>query len=341
MSVSKSDAHNKLADLLVGAKVALLLRAMAEYSVADALADGPKSVEDLADQLDLISDPLRRFMRALAQFGVFEELPDGQFQNTALSECMRSDANPSLKDAILFLNHDVSINAWLRLNETLKDGVSRFEEVNGGPLFSLFGKDQKLADHFAQCMRNLYGAEAAKIASGYPFYTYQSVVDVGGGQGHILAAILLANPDMKGTILDLESTAAMARDFLGKQGLSERTEVFGGSFFDHVPAGHDGYIVKSVLHDWEDEQALSILAKCREAMDDDSDILIIEEIVRPGKRVGNLNRMVDPDLMIHLGGRERTEQEYRDLMTQTGFTVTAIHAVPSSFFSIIQGSKTN
>lgn len=338
MTIKGTDPYHRLADLLVGAKVAFMLRSMAEFGIADELADGPKSVEVLATDLGLAPDPLHRVMRALAQFGVFEETPDGSFENTDMSLCMQSDANSSLRDAILFLNHDVSLNAWLRLSDTLKDGVSRFEEVNGGPLFSLFGKDRKLADRFAHCMRNLYGAEGAKIAAGYPFGSYRSVVDVGGGQGHVLAAILSANPNLRGTLLDLEATAPLARQFLRSQGLSERTEVIGGDFFDDIPAGHDAYLVKSVLHDWEDEQAVSILKKCGEAMPATGRLLIVEEVVEPGKRVGNPNRLVDLDLMIHLGGRERTEDEYAQLMENAGFLLDKVAPIDGSFFSVIEGT---
>ncbi|MEM7445961.1 MAG: methyltransferase [Pseudomonadota bacterium] len=322
----------------MGAKVAFMLRSMAELGIPDELASEAKSAELLAEDLGLAADPLRRVMRALTQFGVFDELPDGRFQNTGMSACMRRDANPSLRDAILFLNHDVSLGAWLRLSETLRDGVSRFQEVNGGPLFSLFAKDRDLADHFAHCMRNLYGAEAAKIANGYSYESYGSIVDVGGGQGHILAAILSANPDMTGTLLDIEATAPLAREFLRARGLSDRINVIGGDFFAEVPGRHDAYLVKSVLHDWNDERATSILIKCREAMSEDARLLIIEEVIQPGKRVGNPNRLVDLDLMIHLGGRERTEPEYRQLMTNAGFVPGEIKPIPGSFFSVIEGS---
>ena len=337
MTVDGENAFDALSELLVGAKVAFMLRAMAELKIADELAGGAETPAALAGRLGLAADPLGRVMRALTQFGVFEELPDGRFQNTAMSEYLRADTQPSLRDAFLFLNHDVSLKPWLQIGDTLKDGVSRFSEINGGPLFSLFGKDQALADHFARCMRNLYGAEGAKIAAGYPFGQYGSLVDVGGGQGHVLAAILAANPDMNGTLFDIEATAPLGRNFLESQGLTGRTEVIGGDFFAELPGGHDAYFIKSVLHDWDDDRAVAILDTCRAAMPAEARLLIVEEVLAPGRKVGNPNRLVDLDLMIHLGGRERTEEEYRALLTRAGFALQKIAPVEGSFFSVIEG----
>lgn len=338
MAKTDTDPFHTLADLLIGAKIAFMLRAMAQLKVSDALADGPQTAEALAARLELAPDPLHRVIRALTQFGVYEEQSDGRFQNTSMSDLMREDAQPSLRDAILFLNHDVSLKPWLQIGDTLADGVSRFQEINGGPLFSLFGKDQDLADHFARCMRNLYGNQGARIAAGYPFDRYQSLIDVGGGQGHVLAAILAAHPDMKGTLFDIPATAPLGEDFFKSQGLDNRTDVIGGDFFDELPGDHDAYLVKSVLHDWDDDKAIAILETCRRAMPEDAHLLIIEEVLAPGKTVGNPNRLVDLDLMIHLGGRERTEAEYKDLLERAGFAFNGVRPIEGSFFSVIEGA---
>lgn len=328
---------NRLADLLVGAKLAIALRAMAEYEIADRLSGGSKPVEALAQDTGIDPDTLRRVLRALAQFGVFSETEDGEFENSEVSEFMRADALPSLRDAILFLNSNVSLRAWLKLEQTLKDGHSRFVEVNGAPLFDLFAKDRQLGEHFAKCMINLYGREGAKIAAGYPFGRFASIIDVGGGQGHILAAILSSNPDMRGALFDIPPTAVLAKNFLDTVGLTGRCEVIGGNFFEKVPEGYDAYLVKSVLHDWSDAKAAEMLKQCRKAMAPESRLLIVEEIVVPRKPVGNPHRFVDLDLMIHLGGRERTEPDYARLMEAAGFELESVSPVQDSFFSVIEG----
>ncbi|MEM7461351.1 MAG: ArsR family transcriptional regulator [Pseudomonadota bacterium] len=339
MAKKFSESYHRLSNLMVGAKVAIALRTVTGLGIADELADGPKTATQLAEKLGLSEDPLRRVLRALTQFGVFTETTEGEFQNSELSEYLREDSDPSLRNSILFLNDDVSLQSWLRLGDTLKDGQSRFQEVNGGPLFSLFGTNKPLGDHFAKCMRELYGTEAGKIAQGFDFKSFGNVIDVGGVQGHVLAAILLKNPDLTGTLFDIKPTAELAREFLASIGLAERTDVVGGDFFENVPGGFDAYLVKSVIHDWNDQKAIEILQQCKRAMADDSRLLIVEEVVVPGQSVGNPNRLVDLDLMIHLGGKERTEEEYRALLAEGGLTVEDMVPIADSFFSVIVCSR--
>lgn len=333
-----TNSYQRLADLLIGAKIAIALRAMAEHEIADKLANGPKSAEALAKETGLMADPLRRVMRALTQYDVFNETIDGLFENTDVSECMRANVPASLREMILFLNHDVSLRAWLELEQTLKDGKSRFIETNGAPLFKLFACDERLGEYFAKFMTNIYEPEGAKIAAGYPFGQFHSLVDVGGGMGHILAAILSVHQDLKGLLFDIEPTAALAKDFLRGCGLADRCKVLGGDFFVEVPGGYDAYVVKSVLHDWDDAKATAILKQCRQAMAGDSRLLIIEEVVLPGQVVGNPNRFVDLDLLIHLGGKERTEAEYAKIMGDAGFSLTRIAPLEGSFLSVIEGN---
>jgi len=336
MSDKDSTAYQRLTDLMIGAKIALALRAAAEYKIADKLASRPMSIEGLADITGLASNPLRRLLRAVAQFGIFKETEDGLFENTEISGFMRSDIDSSLREAILFLNSNVSLRAWLEFEQTLKDGNSRFVEVNGAPLFNLFKTDGRLSEYFGKCMVSLYGAEAAKIAAGYPFGDFRSLIDVGGGQGHILAAVLSTYKNLKGALFDIKPTADLARGFLGERGLLDRCKVIGGDFFIEVPGGYDAYIVKSVLHDWDDVKAIEILRQCRMAMSDSARLLVIEEVIVPRQKVGNPNSFVDLDLLVHLGGGERTSEEYEELLTGTGFSLKKIASIKDSFLSVIE-----
>lgn len=340
MLEKSSKAYQRLADLMVGAKIALALRACAEHKVADHLANGPQSADQLANELDLNSSALRRVLRALSQFDVFKETQEGVFENTEVSEMLRSDVEESLREAILFLNSDVSLDAWQRIEHSLEDGRSRFIEVNGAPLFDLFKSNKKLSEYFGKFMVNIYGTQGTRIAMGYPFGEFNRLIDVGGGPGHILAAILSAHPGLHGTLFDIEPTAVLAREFLEGRGLSERCNVIGGDFFVEVPGGYDAYIVKSVLHDWDDLKATEILKKCRNAMSEKSRLLIVEEVIVPQKTVGNPHKFVDMDLFVHLGGGERTENEYQDLMNNSGFTLDRVIPIKDSFFSVIVGGPT-
>ena len=333
-----SQHFQRLADLLIGAKIAIALRAMAEYKIADKLAAGPKAVETLAQETTLDEDVLRRVLRALAQYGVFRETDDGRFENSDISEYMRSDAEPSLREAILFLNHDVSLRAWLELEQSLKDGKSHFVDVNGAPLFDLFERDKILNEYFAKCMINLYGPEGSKIASGYPFGQFRTLIDIGGGQGHILAAILLAHKETRGTVFDIEPTAALARNFLLNRGLADRCDALGGSFFVKVPSGYDAYILKSILHDWDDDKAAEILKICRQAISQQGRLLVIEEVVVPRQIVGNPHRFVDLEMLVHFGGKERTESDYNKLMRSAGFALERVVPIKDSFFSVIEAA---
>lgn len=331
-------SYQRLADLLLGAKIALSLRALAKSNIADKLASGPMPVEALANETGLAAEPLRRVLRAVSQYGVFSEREDGQFENTEVSSHMRSDVPGTLRETILFLNHDVSLRAWLEFDQTLKDGKCRFADVNGAPLFELFTRDKELSEYFGKCMANLYGPQAAKIASGYPFGKYASLIDVGGGQGHILAAILSRHEMLHGTLFDIAPTAALARRFLGQCSLANRYEVLDGDFFVAVPTGYDAYLLKSVVHDFDDDDAMKILRNCRKTIQTNGALLIIEEVVVPRQTMGNTHKLVDLDLLVHFGGKERTVGEYERLLSDAGFKLERITPVKDSFFSVIEAT---
>jgi hypothetical protein len=329
-------SYQRLADLLLGAKIAISLRALAENNVADKLAAGPMPVEKLARETGLAAEPLRRVLRALAQYGVFNERVDGQFENSEVSQHMRSDIAGSLRETILFLNHNVSLRAWLEFEDTLKDGKCRFTAVNGAPLFELFARDARLSEYFAKCMTNLYGPQAAKIAVGYNFGQFRNLIDVGGGQGHILASILSVHQKLQGTLFDIVPTAALAQKFLGQRDFANRCKIIGGDFFIEIPQGYDAYLLKSVVHDWDDDQAIKILENCRKAIGDNGRLLIVEEVVVPRQTMGNTHKFVDLDLLVHFGGKERTGAEYEKLLKDAKFKLEGIVPVKDSFFSVIE-----
>ena len=336
--MTRDPAYQRLADLLLGAKIAISLRALAKNKVADKLAAGPLPVETLAKETGLAVEPLRRVLRAVGQYGVFNERADGQFENSEVSLHMQSDIVGSLRETILFLNHDVSLRAWLEFEDTLKDGKCRFTAVNGAPLFELFARDAELSENFGKCMTNLYGPQAAKIAAGYPFGQFRNLIDVGGGQGHILAAILSVHEDLRGTLFDIAPTAALARKFLGQRDFAKRCDVIDGDFFIAVPPSYDAYLLKSVVHDFDDDDAIKILKNCRKAIGVGGKLLIIEEVVVPRQMMGNTHKFVDLDLLVHFGGKERTVVEYEKLLNYTNFEMERINPVKDSFFSIIEAT---
>ncbi len=335
MPNDRPQAYQRVAELLIGARISMALRVAAECGLADLLVDGPKTAEALARETGFAADPLRRLVRALAGFGVFEETPDGRIGNTEMSDYLREDASPSLREMVLFLNNDVSLRAWLKLSDVLEAGEGAFEAANGAPLFKYIADDQELSAIFGRYMTGIYGPEAAKIAAG-SFDRFENLIDVGGGRGHILAAILARHDGLRGAVFDLPPTAELARGFLQANGLSERCEVIDGDFFTAVPAGYDAYMLKSVLHDWNDAKAIQILRHCRAAMPAHGRLLVVEEVMVPGRPVGHPHQFVDLELMVTVGGKERTEQEYAALFGDAGFGLQDVTPVDGSFFSVIE-----
>ena len=202
---------------------------------------------------------MRRLVRALARFGVFNESAEDTFENTEMSNYLRSDTKPSLCGLVRFTHHDTVMAAWSRFSDVLKTGEPTFEAVHGEPLFAYVSHDEKLRGIFYDMMVNMHGPEAARIAAGYSFGQFQRLLDVGGGNGHILAEVLSQHNGVKGAVFDLAPMVSAAREFLSQSGLESRWDVVEGNFFESVPADFDAYMIKSVLHDWNDDKATQIL----------------------------------------------------------------------------------
>jgi hypothetical protein len=187
-------------------------------------------------------------------------------------------------------------------------------------------------------MSGIYGPEGAKIAEGFPFGRFRSLVDIGGAQGHVLAEILERHPGIKGALFDLPRTADVARQYLSGKGFAN-CEVLAGDFMESVPAGFDAYFIKSVLHDWDDETCVRILRHCRDAMPADGRVLIAEIVVEPGKPVGHPYRLIDLEMMVTLGGKERTADEFAELLKASGLKLEQVARIEESFFSVMEASR--
>jgi hypothetical protein len=336
MSHARPQAYQRLAELLIGSRIAMTLRVAAEHQIADRLATGPQTVEALSGATGIPANTLHRFMRGLAGIGVFAETAEGRFANTDVSEYMRSDVTPSLRNLILFLNDDAVLRAWQHLPAVLQSGAPAFAAVNGVAVFDYIAADPRRSATAGKAMVGIYGPEGPKIAAGYPFGRFNTLIDIGGGQGHIVAEILRQHPALHGALLDLPPTAELARHFLSSQGLSPRCGVFAGDFFTSVPAGYDAYMIKSVLHDWDDDKAVQILRHCRDAMPSHGRVLVIEIVVVPGQPMGHPHLMIDLEMMVTLGGKERTAQEFAALLRRAGLTLEQVTPVRDSFFSVVE-----
>ena len=338
MSNARPQAYQRLAELLIGARVAMALRVVAEHQIADHLASGPQTAEALSSATGIPASTLRRLLRGLADMGVFAETAEGRFANTDVSAYMRTDATPSLREMILILNDDALLQSWQLLPAALQSGASSFAAANGMSFFHYIAADPTRSATMGKFMAGIYGPEAPKIAAGYPFGRFTTLIDIGGGQGHILAAILQQHPALQGVLFDLPPTADVARQFLAGQGLAHRCDVVAGDFLHAVPRGYDAYLIKSVLHDWDDEHAVQILHQCRDAMPRHGRVVVIEIVVAPGKPMGHPHPMIDLEMLVTYGGKERTEQEFATLLRRAGLALEQVTPITGSFFSVVEAT---
>jgi multifunctional cyclase/dehydratase/O-methyltransferase len=317
----------------------MALHLSVRHGLADLLGDAAKSVDDLSACTGLPAESLRRLLRALSYTGVFAERPDGLFSNNPVSDCLRADADPSLREMTLILNDEAVLRGWDQLERVLETGKPAFEAVNGTTFFQHVSADPKRSENMARFMKGIYGPEGPKIAAGFPFGRFAKLIDVGAGPGHILADILRAHRGVEGAVFELPATANVARQFLAGQGLADRVQVFAGDFREAVTPGYDAYFIKSTLHDWDDTASVRILSKIREAMPAHGRVLVTEIILEPGKPVGHPHRFIDLEMMVTFGGKERTADDFRRLLEGAGLRFEGLHGIAGSFFSIVEGSK--
>jgi hypothetical protein len=314
----------QLRNLLMGFVVSRALQVAAELGLADALADGHKDRDALAREVGAHADTLHRLMRALASFGVFEQLPDGRFANTAHSEYLRNDAPGSMRGLARMYGGAPLWEAWAGLEHSVRYGESSFTHVHGSPVFEYLAAHPESARRFDDGMVASSRLMNDALVEAYEWSRFGTLVDVAGGVGSTLAAILRANPRIQGMLFDLPHVIERGRDYLVQQGVAARCRTETGSFFDAVPAGADAYFMKHIVHDWDDEDCLRILRNCRAAMPDYAKLLVCEKVIPPGNEPSVAKTIDLVMLVLTDGGRERTEREFRDLFTRAGLRLAQV-----------------
>ena len=289
----------------------------------DLVADGPKAADELAAETETLPGPMHRLLRGLAVWRVLVEMPDGKFGPTSLSNTFRSD-KPGLRNMTIMLSEE-GYQAWGDLMFSLRTGKSAFEHLYGKSHFDRLGEAPELAAHFNAAMVEFSGRVAGAFAAAYDFTNVGTVVDVGGGNGAILTGVLRAHAGIRGILFDLGQGLAGADEKLAAAGVADRVTLHEGSFFEAVPPGADVYLLKSILHDWDDERALAILQNCSRAMLSASRLVILERKM-PG-RIKNPEDaftavMGDLHMMVVLGGKERTADQFRELLSRAGLRMT-------------------
>jgi len=320
--------------LAFGFAVSQALRVVADLEIADHLGDGEWSVDDLAAKTHSHPDALYRVMRLLAAEGLFRETVFRRFRLTTLGEALRSDTGSSPRDLIGMLNGEPYL-AFAQLGHSVRTGLPAFDEVFGKSRFD------RLADHpgeaalFQRAMIALSQDSNDAIAEACDFGASSRVVDVGGGHGQLLLAILARNAHLSGVLFDLPSAIQMMRSSAG--GRLPRTELIAGSFFESVPQGADVYVLKKVIHDWSDEQAIVILRNCRDAMTPHGKVLVAETIIPAGDEPNPI-KLIDVNMLVVTGGKERTEAEYAALFTAAGLRLERLIST-SQAISVLQAGR--
>jgi hypothetical protein len=323
-----------LASILASAWLAQALAVVAKLRVADLLVGGAKSPAEIATATGTEAAAMYRVLRALAGAGVFAEDESGRFGLTLLAGPLRSDAVDSIRAYAVMAGERWVWQSVGALEHSLRTGAPAFDHVFGAPVFDYYAAHPDAAQVSADGLKSVGRGQDAAGTAAYDFTRAGTVVDVGGGQGGLLAAILAASPLARGVLFDLPHVAAMARRNLETAGLSARCQTQAGDFFKEVPTGGDIYLLRKVIHDWDDERARLILRTCRSAMTEGSRLLLLEMVV-PAGNTPAYAKLLDLLMLVYAGGRERTESEYRNLLISAGFSMKRI--VPTaSAISIIE-----
>ena len=315
--------HVQLIQMAVGSWVAAVVHAAAQLALADHLAHGPKSALELAGVTGTQAPLLHRLMRTLAGVGILTERDGQRFALTTLGEALKSDAPGSARSTMLAFCGRAFWHSWEETMHSLRTGETGFEKANGSPLFDFLAQHPDEASHFSAAMVGYHGGEPPTVAAAYDFSRFGTVVDVGGATGNMLAAILSRHASPRGVLFDRPHVVGEAPALLAAHGVEARVTIEAGDFFERVPAGGDAYVLSHIIHDWNEEQCLTILGHCRAAMKPDGRLLIVETVLPPGD-TPHLGKLQDMVMMVVPGGQERTEAEYVSLFDKAGFRLTRV-----------------
>jgi O-methyltransferase domain len=306
------------------------IHVVAQLGVADVLGPEPRTAEELAEVVQVHAESLRRILRALTTLGVFAEDGDGRFQHTDLSRTLRADHEKSVRAWALLLGAHYVWRPLGDLYESVRTGTPGFRRLYGERFFEWCQTHPKDASVFNAAMTSGSAQRLPAILAAYDFSRFKRLVDVGGGHGALLAGILSASPKTRGVLYDLPNVVAGA-DALRASDVAARCEIVGGDFFETVPGNGDAYLLSRVIHDWDDDAALTILGNCRRRMEPDGWVLLIEGVSKPPNEP-DPNKFLDV-WFLGGGGRERTEAEYRSLLHRAGFALARV--VPTGGSSAI------
>jgi ubiquinone/menaquinone biosynthesis C-methylase UbiE len=326
-----------LTRLILGSLVSQAIRVAAKLGVADLLAGGAKTADELARETGAHAPSLYRVMRALSSVGVFNEREDGRFELTPTAEPLRADAPGSLRDAAVFMGAEWHWRVWGYTLESVMTGEPSWERALGAPVFPYLAANPEPARVFDRAMTSMSTLASAAVLDAYDFSGVEKLVDVAGGEGGILTSVLNAYPQLRGVLFDLGHVVENARTRIASTGVADRCELVAGDFFESVPAGADAYVMKHIIHDWDDARATVILKNVARAMREGGRVLLIESVITDGAG-SEFGKILDIEMLVSPGGKERTADEYRELFASAGLRLTRI--VPTkSQYSVLEAVK--
>lgn len=326
-----------LMQMLFGAQMQRSVCIAAKLGIADLLAKKPQTADELAARTETHAPSLYRMLRTLASVGVFAETADRKFELTPVAALLRSDAPNSMRDFVILMGEDWMWQAWGELMYSVQTGGVAFEKVQGMNSFEFHRQNEESGKIFNAAMTNFTQAVIPAIVEAYDFSGIGKFVDIAGGHGLLLAGILKANPQLHGILFDLPFVVEGAGELLEKEGVRHRVELVPGDFFQSVPAGADAYMMKHIIHDWDDERSIKILRNIHSAMNGDGKVLIIEMIIPEGNKP-HPSKDLDVLMLVNNSGKERTEDEYRTLLEASGFELTKVIQTNSPY-SVIEGAR--
>jgi len=306
----------QLMKFIVGRWISKPIYAAAELGIADILADGPKTIERLAAKTKTHAPSLYRVLRALAGVGIFREDEDRTFSLTPMGECLKTGA---LRSAAVLFNAEYSDKAWEHFLDSVRTGETAFDKAHGMPLAEWLAEHPDAARTFNEANAVKASSSHRAVVDRYDFRGIDTITDVGGGVGALVSEILRAHPAMRAIVADMPHVQEEAEACIRARDLRDRCEFVACDFFRDVPSGSDAYLLSHILHDWPDDKCLEILRNCRRAMTAGSRLLVVEMLIPPGN-APSVAKLLDLEMMVMTGGRERTGEEYESLLREAGFS---------------------
>jgi hypothetical protein len=319
-----------MSQMVTGYYLSCTIALAARLGIADLLKGGPQNVNALARETGSHARSLYRMLRALSGVGVFTEEDNETFSLSPLGSTLRSDVPDSIRDFAIMIASDWCMQQWINLDYSIQTGLPSHDHLFGMPSFEYLGKHEEEGKVFNDAMTSLSASTSMAVVESFDFSGINTLVDVGGGHGFLLASILKKYPSMRGINYDAPAVAMNAKDLLAAYGVADRCGIVGGDFFESVPGGGDGYILKHIIHDWDDARCITILGNCHRVMQPGNRIFVVEMVV-PEKNIPSPAKFLDLQMLVVLTGCERTTGEYRLLFEKAGFEWVGVTPTPSAY----------